>query len=144
MTKWLPVIAVAISLIAVLISVLSLGWNVKSELARWKAKLEVRQINDYFIGGEDERPRINLIFRNLSHRPTAVLEAVMRGAEGNIRKIGATEEVEFPIRIAPWDVHIARFKVPKDEEARMTELCIKDLDDKEIVIKKGTRTMWHD
>jgi len=116
---------------------------VRTELYRRKAKLEVRQITDYCIGGEDERPRINLIFRNLSHRPTAVLEAKMRGAQRNLRTIGANEGVDFPIKLEPWAVQIARFRVPKDEEARMTEFRIKDLEDREIIIMKGTRQMWH-
>jgi len=110
MTNWIPV---AISLIALLISVLSLGWNVKAEHGRWKAKSEVRQINDYFVRGEDERPRINLIFRNLSHRSTAVFEAVMRDAQGNIRKIAANEGVDFPIKIVPWSMHIPQFRCPR-------------------------------
>ena len=108
---WLPIF---ISLAAILISSVSLFWNVVVELKRSKAKLEVLQRNHFYTGGEDERTEIELLFRNLSHRPIAIIDIYVREKKGGILGgSGYNNRIKLPIQLEPWGIIQASFRIEK-------------------------------
>lgn len=100
-TKWLPIL---ISGAALAISVLSLSWNVISERAKTRDQLEVWQRNNFYEGCDDNRTKITLLFRNLSHRPSAIVDVYVREGEGILEGRGYKDRISLPIRVDPWDV----------------------------------------
>ena len=138
---WLPV---AISSVALLVSLASLAWNFRLEQYRRKAKLQVSQRNAYFEGGPDTRTQINLIIRNLSHRPTAVIDIYVKNEKGGvIKNVGAQGVVSLPIRIEPWDVRVVSFRVEANEEEQMSFITLRDVDDRQIEVKRVPGKTWH-
>ena len=128
---------------ALAISLLSLFWNVVVERKRSKAKLGVWQRNHFYTGGEDERTEIELLFRNLSHRPTAILDIYVREKEGGILGgSGYKDNIKIPIQLGPWGVIQASFRIEKNDEARMANILVKDIDDNEIVVVRGSDQKW--
>ena len=139
-SEWLLIF---ISGAALAISLLSLFWNVVVERKRSKAKLGVWQRNHFYTGGEDERTEIELLFRNLSHRPTAILDIYVREKEGGILGgSGYKDNIKIPIQLEPWGVIQASFRIEKNDEARMANILVKDIDDNEIVVVRGSDQKW--
>ena len=139
-SKWLPIF---ISGAALAISLLSLFWNVVVERKRSKAKLEVWQRNHFYVGGEDERTEIELLFRNLSHRPTAIIDIYVREKEGGILgRSGYNNNIKLPIQLEPWGVIQASFRIEKNDEARMANILVKDIEDNEIIVVRGPGQKW--
>ena len=139
-SEWLPIF---ISGAALAISLLSLFWNVVVERKRSKAKLEVLQRNHFYTGGEDERTEIELLFRNLSHRPTAILDIYVREKKGGILGgSGYKDNIKIPIQLEPWGVIQASFRIEKNDEALMANILVKDIDDNEIVVVRGSDQKW--
>lgn len=140
-TKLLPI---GISLIAVIISLVSLGWNIRAEIQKKKAKLEVWQRNDFYSGGDDERTKINLVFRNLSHRPTAVIDIYVREAgNGIIKNVGESDGVSLPLKIEPWGVQIINFRIERENEKIMGDILVRDVEDNEISVVRQPNKRWH-
>ena len=139
-SEWLLIF---ISGAALAISLLSLFWNVVVERKRSKAKLGVWQRNHFYTGGEDERTEIELLFRNLSHRPTAILDIYVREKEGGILGgSGYKDNIKIPIQLEPWGVIQTSFRIEKNDEARMANILVKDIDDNEIVVVRGSDQKW--
>lgn len=139
-SEWLPIF---ISVAALAISFLSLFWNVVVERKRSKAKLGVWQRNHFYTGGEDERTEIELLFRNLSHRPTAIIEIYVREKEGGILGgSGYKDNIKLPIQLEPWGVIQASFRIEKNDEAQMTNILVKDIEGNEIVVVRGSDQKW--
>lgn len=135
-SKWLPLF---ISVVAVVISLLSLFWNVFIE-KRSKAKLEVWQRNHW---EEDEQTEIELLFRNLSHRPTAIIDIYVREKDGGILGgQGYNNNIKLPIQIAPWEVIGASFRINKSDEVRMVDILVRDIEDNEIVVIRKRGKKW--
>ncbi len=76
------VITILISGSALVISIISLFWNIISEHAKNKAHLEVWERGTFYYGCDDNRTKISLLFRNLSHRPTAIVDIYVREGDG--------------------------------------------------------------
>lgn len=139
-TTWLPML---IAGAALAISILSFFWNVIAEKARNRARLEVWQRNHYTMGGDDEHTRIQLIFRNLSHRPTAIIDVYVRGEDGHILEgSGYKGRVKLPIQIDAWNVQQVEFLIEKNDEEAMEDIFIRDIDDYEIIINKHKEKKW--
>ncbi|HSW62919.1 MAG TPA: hypothetical protein VLH56_06390 [Dissulfurispiraceae bacterium] len=138
-TKWLPIL---ISGAALAISVLFLSWGIISERARSRAILEVWQRNVFYHGSDDDRTKITLLFRNLSHRPTAVVDLYVREKEGILGGRGYKDRISLPIRIDPWGLTEIDFKIDQNDEVRMTDILVRDIQDKEIVVVRGTGKTW--
>lgn len=141
MTTWLPI---AISLGALALSLISLAWNFILERKKGKAKLQVWQRNSFYLGGEDDRTKINLVIRNLSPRPTAVIDIHVRNDDGTvIKNLSANDVVDLPLKIEPWDVQIISFRVEKHEESSISNIMLSDIDDNKIVVTRGNGKKWH-
>ena len=138
-SKWLQIF---ISGAAIAISIIALYWNVIVERTRSKAQLEAWQRNHFYVGGDDERTEIQLLFRNLSHRPTAIIDIYVREAEGILGGSGYNDRIKLPIQIDPWGVKRVDFRIEKDDERRMTNILIKDIEDNEIVVVRGPGQQW--
>ena len=140
MPSWLPVI---ISIGALIISCFSLAWNFYLEHKKRKAKLEIWQRNHFFIGGEDDRTEINLILRNQSNRPTAILDIYAKDTDGGVLKtVSAKDNVYLPVKIGAWDVEIVKFRMDKDTEDKIDHISVRDLDDKNIIVRRGNNERW--
>jgi len=84
-----------------------------------------------------------LLFRNLSHRPTAIIDIYVREKEGGILGgSGYNNNIKLPIQLEPWGVIRASFRVEKNDEARMANILVKDIDDNEIVVIRGPGQKW--
>ncbi len=138
--KWLPIF---ISGGAFFISLIALFWNVVVEWTRGRAKLEMWQRNDFFTGSEDDRTIINLLFRNKSHRDTAIIELYIRDKkESVIEGHGYKGRVELPIQIKAWSVFKCSFRIECRNEEEMKDILIKDIDDNEIVYDRSKGKKW--
>ena len=137
---WLPIL---ISGAALAISFFSLFWNVVVERKRSKAKLEVLQRNHFYTGGKDERTEIELLFRNLSHRPTVIIDIYVRDKKGGILGgSGYNDNIKLPIQLEPWGIIQASFRIEKNDKARMANILVKDIEDNEIVVVCGSDQKW--
>jgi hypothetical protein len=137
---WLPIF---ISGAAVAISLLSLFGNIIVEQKRSKAIVEVWQRNHFYVGGEDERTEIDLLFRNLSHRPTAIIDIYVRDKDGAVLGgSGYNDNIKLPIRIEPWGVIRESFRIEKNDEKRMANIFVRDIEDNEIVIIRRSDRKW--
>jgi hypothetical protein len=83
---------------------------------------------------------ITLIFRNLSYRPTAVIDIYVREKEGILGGRGYNGQIKLPIQIEPWGVKEVDFQIGKNDEKRMTDILIIDEDDKTAVIPNPGQT----
>jgi hypothetical protein len=83
---------------------------------------------------------ITLIFRNLSYRPTAVIDIYVREKEGILGGRGYNGQIKLPIQIEPWGVKEVDFQIEKNDEKRMTDILIIDEDDKTAVIPNPGQT----
>jgi hypothetical protein len=91
----------------------------------------------------DERTEIELLFRNLSHRPTAIIDIYVREKEGGILGgSGYNNNIKLPIELDPWGVIRASFGIEKNDEARMANILVKDIEDNEIVVVRGPGQKW--
>jgi len=139
-TNWLPIL---ISGGALAISILSLFWNVMVQWFRRRANLEMWQRNDFFQGGDDDRTIINLLFRNKSHRDTAIIELYLRDEKGNaIEGHGYKGLVELPIKIKEWSVEKRSFRIEHRNEKEMKDILIKDIDDNVIIYDRLKGEKW--
>ncbi len=142
-SKWLPIL---ISCAAVAIALLALFWNVAVEHKRSKANLEVWQRNHYYLvlgSNNDRTTEIELLFRNLSHRPTAIIDIYLRNKEGGVLGgQGYNNKIELPIQIEPWGVKTVHFKLEKNDEERISSILVRDIEDNEIVIVRTPGQTW--
>jgi len=133
----------SLAVAVIIISVVSLFSYVVFELKRSKAKLEVLQRKHFYTGGEDERTEIELQFRNLSHRPTAIIDIYVREKEGGILGgSGYNDKIKLPIQLEPWGIIQASFRIEKNDYARMANILVKDIEDNEIVVVRGSKQKW--
>jgi hypothetical protein len=140
-TKWLPII---ISLVAMFISIISLLWNIRAELQKKRARLEIRPKVSSYHGSDDDRTKMHLIFRNLSHRSTAVTEIYVREtSNGIIKNVGEDDGVFMPIKIDPWGVQIVSFRIEHEDEKRMKDILVRDIEDNEISVVRDPNKSWH-
>lgn len=89
---------------------------------------------------KDVGTMITLIFRNLSYRPTAVIDIYVREKEGIWGGRGYNGQIKLPIQIEPWGVKEVDFQIEKNDEKRMTDILIIDEDDKTAVIPNPGQT----
>jgi hypothetical protein len=139
-SKWGPIF---ISGSALAISVLSLVWNVLVERKRSRANVEVWLRPTFYTGGEDNRTEIELIFRNLSHRPTAIVDIYVRNKEGGILGgTGYNNNIKLPLQLEPWGVIKASFRIERIDETLMANILVKDIEDNEIIIVPDPGKKW--
>lgn len=131
-----------ISAFAVIISLFSLFWNVIVERKKSKAKLEIWQRNHFYLGGDDERTEIELLFRNLSHRPTAIIDIYIRDNESIIGGSGYNNKIKLPIEVRPWSLIQVSFRIEKPDESRMVNILVRDIEDNEIVVIRSSENKW--
>lgn len=138
--KWGPIF---MSGGALAISVLSLAWNILVERMRSRAKLEVLQRINYYYGSEDERTEIVLMFRNLSHRPTAIIDVYIRNKEGGILGgSGYKNNIKLPLQLEPWGIIRTSFRIEENDEKLLADILVKDIEDHEIIIVPHRSKKW--
>lgn len=138
-SKWLPIL---ISGAALAVSITALSWNIISERARSTAQIEVWQRKAAYHGSNDDRTKIILLFRNLSHRPTAIVDIYVRKDDGILEGRGYRDRVALPIKIDPWGVQEVEFRIGRNDEEQMNNILIRDIDDNEIIVVGGTGGPW--
>lgn len=138
-SEWLPIL---ISGAALAVSIIALFLNVFFEVAKSKAQIEVWQRNTYFEGNNDNRTKITLLFRNLSHRPTAIVDIYVRDGEGILGGRGYENQVGLPIKIDPWGVSEVELRIGPNDEKKMKNILIRDIEDNEIIVNHGTGQIW--
>jgi hypothetical protein len=138
-SKWLPIL---ISGAALAVAIIALYWNFISERAKSKAQIEVWQRNNFYHGSDDDRTKITLLFRNLSHRPTAIVDIYVREGESILEGRGYRSQIHLPIKIDPWGVSEVEFRIERNDEKRMNNILIRDIEDNEIVVVRGTDETW--
>jgi|GEM_PF-6318496 hypothetical protein len=106
-----------------------------------KANLEVSQRKTFYEGSEDNRTQINLLFRNLSPRPTAIVDLYVREENGIIGGRGYENRIKLPIQIEAWGIKQVDFRIDPGDEKRMTNILVKDMEDNEIIIR-NTGEVW--
>lgn len=139
--SWTSLLPVIISIGALLLSGISLAWNIWSKVESSRARLDVWQYNNFFRGAtQDNRTEINLLFRNKSSRPTSVIELYVRNEDDSIiRGHGYGNEVGLPIQIAPWGVEHRKFRIEKVDEKEMKDILMRDIDDNEIIYDRKVK-----
>jgi hypothetical protein len=138
-SKWLPIL---ISGTALVVSAIALYSNIIFERARSKAQIEVWQRNTFYAGGNDERTKITLLFRNLNHRPTAIVDIYIRQDEGIIGGRGYHDRIALPIQVDPWGVKEVEFRIEQSDEKQMNNVFVRDIEDNEIIVIRGTGRNW--
>jgi hypothetical protein len=91
---------------------------------------------------QDDRTRIILICRNLSHRPTAVIDVYLRDDKGDHLGGGAwgyKNQINLPFSVEPWGLTAIDFKIDIDDEKRMKDISIRDMEDYqyEVSLRSG-------
>lgn len=137
--KWLPIL---ISGAALAVSIVALCWNIISERTRSRAQIEVWQRNTFYQGSNDDRTEITLLFRNLSHRPTAIVDIYVREGDGILEGRGYKDQIDLPIKIDPWGVREVEFRIEKNDEKRMNNILVRDIEDNKIIVIRGTGQTW--
>lgn len=88
----------------------------------------------------DNRAQIILICRNLSPRPTAVIHVYVRDQKGGILgRRGYKNRIALPFRVEAWGLTQIDFRIERDDEKRMKDIWIKDMEDKEYIVPLGSK-----
>ncbi len=112
------------------------------EISKGKAQLEVWQRRSAFQGSPDDRTIIYLLFRNLSHRPTAIIDVYIRSKGIIIEGRGYKGRIKLPIKIEPWGIEEVNFRIEKKDEQDMTDILIRDIEDNEIPLISKPGQTW--
>jgi len=113
-----------------------------SDRAKGSARLEVWQRNSFYVGSDDDRTKITLLLRNLSHRPTAIIDIYVRDKDGILEGRGYHDRIKLPIQIEPWGVKEVEFRIEASDEKRMTNILVRDIEDNEIVVVRKSGQTW--
>lgn len=135
-------ISILISCFALFISIIFLLWNIISEHAKSKAQLEVWERGSFYYGCNDNRTKISLLFRNLSHRPTAVVDIYVREDTGILGGSGYNNQIALPLKIEPWGIIKADFRIEIGDEKRMNNILVKDIDGNDITLISKSNQTW--
>ncbi|HEX4911960.1 MAG TPA: hypothetical protein VFV64_14470, partial [Permianibacter sp.] len=89
---------------------------------------------------EELPPVTQLMIRNLSSRPTAIIEIVATNSRGDILLDidGMSPGGNMPIRIEPWDIKIISTKWLPGEQAENLFLLVKDIEERETKVTDYT------
>jgi hypothetical protein len=113
------------------------------ERSKSKAQLECRIWGrDLYVGGQDDRTRIILICRNLSPRATAVIDINVRDEKGGHLGAGGRgymDRIKLPFRIDSWGLTAMNFIIEQDDEKRMKDILIKDMEDNEYEVTLSSK-----
>ena len=89
---------------------------------------------------EGDRTQIILILRNLSSRPTAVIYLYVRDKDGDyLGGNGYNDQIQLPVRVEPWGLHKEIIRIAKDDEKRMKDIFIVDMEDYEYIVPLGAK-----
>lgn len=88
----------------------------------------------------DHRTQIILICRNLSPRPTAVIDVYVRDEKGGyLGGRGYKNQIALPFRVESWGLTQIDFRIERDDEKRMKDIWIKDMEDNEYTVPLGSK-----
>jgi len=138
LSKWSILIAGA----ALAVSIVALSWNIITERARSTAQIEVWQRNAARHGSDDDREQIILLIRNLSYRPTAIVDIFVRKEDIYLQGSGYRNQITLPLKIDPWGVTKVDFRIENIDRDQMTNILVRDMEDNEVVLRRGTGQDW--
>ena len=102
------------------------------------SNLKMNPVNvTYYVGVSDDKNKIDMVFKNMSSRPTAILSIDFRTKEGSIfRTIGGSDGIKLPLNIGAWNAEKISFGLKKDDIERLEDVLVTDLDNKQISAKQ--------
>jgi len=100
----------------------------------------------YYVGGSDDgKNEIDMVFKNISSRPTAILSIDFSAKDGSIfRTLGESDGIKLPLNIGAWNAEKISFSLKKNDIDRLEDFLVTDLDNKQIRAeqrKKGIVTL---
>ncbi len=100
-----------------------------------KSNLEVKPVDvTYYIGESDDKSKIDMVFKNASYRPTAILSIDFKGREGSmLRTIGEADENKLPLNIGAWEAKKISFRLKKGDIEQLEKILVTDLDNKQFL-----------
>jgi hypothetical protein len=99
-----------------------------------------RVVGAYYVGGSNIKDNIDLVFRNKSARPTAILSIYLRKKGGGvIRAIGEADGIKLPFNIGAWRTEKMSLVLKTAEIEELEDILVTDMDDNQII----TRQDWH-
>jgi hypothetical protein len=106
-----------------------------------KSNLEEKPVDvTYYVGGSDDKNKIDMVFTNASYRPTAILSIDFKGKEGSIlRTIGEADENKLPLNIGAWEAKKLSFRLKKGDIEQLEKILVTDLDNKQIFAEQNRR-----
>ncbi|MDP3112938.1 MAG: hypothetical protein Q8M71_12620 [Thermodesulfovibrionales bacterium] len=117
-----------IPFITLIVGIITLLSTLILEMSKRRAKIEI-WFRKIIYGDKDHSSclQFQLILRNISSRPTAIVDIYKKHKNGGLLE-GAIKDVELPIRLDAWDVKIVRFLMEYEEEPRIDAIVIQDMD----------------
>jgi hypothetical protein len=127
------------------VTLAALLFNVVAEQLRWRSSLSVKLLSrsaEVWLGEKPtSKASLEIVVRNLSYRPTAIVRALAIDDAGKVVSEG-TNITPTPIPLEAWGVHSIRVELrrPADNLASVIELT--DMDDRTIRVPAKTDTAW--
>lgn len=126
----------------VAVGLTSAAWTIWQYALRRRASLDAVYYMNYYesVGGPDpsSRAEVVLIFRNLSERPTAVVDVQVQDDKGTtMNGHGYGGEVELPMVIGPWTAAQAKFSLRPEHDHRGVRIVVADVDGRVRLAKHG-------
>ena len=74
----------------------------------------------------------------------AIIDIYLKDSSGGVLiNLWAKDDTALPIKINPWAVEVFSFFVEREEEKKIDHIYVRDLDDKEIIVKRAPDKRWH-
>jgi hypothetical protein len=134
-------IRTGIALLALAFSAVALLRDELREQFRRHARIEVWQRNAYneIVGAPRQPTDVTLLFRNLTPRPTAIVDVYVRDAGGGILNGRGYGKVRLPLKVDAWGVAEVTFPLAPADEDRVADIFVLDLDGEELVLPQQHR-----
>ena len=89
---------------------------------------------------DEDRMEVVLMCRNRSPRPTAITGVFVRDEKGGeLSGNGYNKRIELPFQIEPWGLTQKVFKVEKNDEKRIKDILVRDMEDNECILRPGLK-----
>lgn len=83
------------------------------------------------------------MFRNLSYRPTAIIDIYIRNKKGGILGgSGYNNNIKLPLQIEPWGIIRISFRIEENDKKLIANILVKDIEDNEIIIVPDPGQKW--
>ncbi len=116
-----------IAIIALGISLISLLWNIYNEYHKRKPKLEITFSESIGLINDID---FEILFKNMSNRPTAITDFKLRENSFTVIDILSIHKskTRFPVKIDPWSTATISFKYDEKLFRKVKDIYIEDID----------------